>query len=520
MKLLAALLMLFTISDAEIVKLSLVIGNNIGLANEKPLKYAVSDAKRVSDVFNALSGVDKDRSYLCLNKDISEVEALLQEVSGRVKEIKKQDKSVQLTVYYSGHGGDDGFHMNGKTLEVATIRKRFEEMDADLKILIADACFSGALLDEKGGRVIKPATVYSQKDLNVKGSIILTSSSAGEFSHESKDLKGSLFTHYFISGLRGAADYDRDSKISLWECYHFARVNTLREAGESVQNPSFDYQVQGTENPVLANMNNGNAFVKFKECSEGLYRIVDTRSGILISSIRVLGGDSASLALPRSTYQIHHTRDKGVDIAVLDLTWGGTQIVNAKQFRMYPADVLVKKGYEGLKHKPSSIRITGGLREGFNNSGEFLLSGGIAYEYSTFTGSVEVYGDYSSDKVTGTYFKIDQKYIQTGLAGRYWLMNKSYWRLHAGAQVTFTLLEQKFERQHESELITAGYPPMPTVWGHIAGAFLLFGGDVMLPLNLDLGAEASFGINAADNGHGATESWIRFPVRLWVGYRF
>ena len=59
--------------------------------------------------------------------------------------------------------------------------------------------------------------------------LTLTSSSAEETAQESDRLKGSFFTHYLVSGMRGAADVSRDGKVTLNEAYQFAFHETLAQ---------------------------------------------------------------------------------------------------------------------------------------------------------------------------------------------------------------------------------------------------------------------------------------------------
>jgi uncharacterized caspase-like protein len=47
--------------------------------------------------------------------------------------------------------------------------------------------------------------------------ILIRSASDGEAAQESKELGGGSFTHYLLTGLRGAADFDH--RISLDEAY-------------------------------------------------------------------------------------------------------------------------------------------------------------------------------------------------------------------------------------------------------------------------------------------------------------
>ena len=61
----------------------------------------------------------------------------------------------------------------------------------------------------------------------VRGHAYLTSSSADEAAQESDRIGGSFFTHFLVTGLRGAADADSDKRVTLDEAYRFAFDETL-----------------------------------------------------------------------------------------------------------------------------------------------------------------------------------------------------------------------------------------------------------------------------------------------------
>ena len=46
----------------------------------------------------------------------------------------------------------------------------------------------------------------------VEGRVLISASGANEYAQESDALQGSYFTHYLVTGLRGAADTSRDTR--------------------------------------------------------------------------------------------------------------------------------------------------------------------------------------------------------------------------------------------------------------------------------------------------------------------
>jgi len=61
-----------------------------------------------------------------------------------------------------------------------------------------------------------------------EGTIVLTAGTLTEDAQESDQLGGSFFTHYLLSGLRGAADDNGDHIITVAEAFDYTRVQTIR----------------------------------------------------------------------------------------------------------------------------------------------------------------------------------------------------------------------------------------------------------------------------------------------------
>ena len=69
-------------------------------------------------------------------------------------------------------------------------------------------------------------------DLASTGEALLTSSAADENALESKEIRGSFFSHHLVSGLRGAADSSGDGQVTLAEASSKAIENIARAVGD------------------------------------------------------------------------------------------------------------------------------------------------------------------------------------------------------------------------------------------------------------------------------------------------
>ncbi len=332
------------------VRLAILIGNNHGLEDEKPLQYATQDARQVHTALTQLGGIDKGQDYLLLDPEVPEVMAAFADAKRKIIAFRKANKQVQLLIYYSGHGSDDALHVNGRKLPLADIRDFFREMEADLKILIADACFSGSLISPKGGSLAESVPVVYQDELKVNGSAILTSSSAGELSQESQELRGSLFTHYFLSALRGAGDADRDGSVTLWEAYNHTLSGMRRKLASYknvAQNPGFEMNLHGSENVILTRVNLGQAFLTLKNVAEGRYQVVEAVNSMPVAEVTISDPEGVTLALSKGPYLVYGQGGKHGLSGFADLRKSRTVVLGASDFKPMGTTAMNSKGAFG-----------------------------------------------------------------------------------------------------------------------------------------------------------------------------
>jgi hypothetical protein len=341
-----------------LVRMAVVLGNNSGLPEDKPLSYATRDAEQVYATLLQLGGLDKGQGYLLLDPSVAKVRTVFRECRNRVRASRAAGEKIQLLIYFSGHGSDKALHMGGEALPLDEIRTYFRETEADLKVLIADACFSGSLIQPKGAVLSDPIPVRFLDDLKVNGSAILTSSSAGELSQESRDLQGSLFTHFFVSAIRGAADNDHDGQVTLWEAYNHTQYGMRRRLAsrkQLAQTPEFDVDIKGSGNVVLSRLEMGQARLELKGLPRGEYRILEAVSAVQVAEVNLSEPEGAVLALPRATYLVY--RDEGKDgmAGHADLRRSANVILGPRDFSRVTSGALASKGFLG----PGTLSLLG-----------------------------------------------------------------------------------------------------------------------------------------------------------------
>jgi hypothetical protein len=100
------------------------------------------------------------------------------------------------------------------------IHDRIRGCKAKYLVLILDCCFSGAF----GDLVARDSGEIPLKEqLGAEGRVVLTSTSAVDYSFEEKGADLSIYTRYLVEGIAsGAADEDENGVITVDELHHYA----------------------------------------------------------------------------------------------------------------------------------------------------------------------------------------------------------------------------------------------------------------------------------------------------------
>src|SRR5262249_42604973 len=123
--------------------------------------------------------------------------------------------------------------------------------------------------------------------IQVRGHAFLASSSQSEAAQESDRIGGSFFTHYLVTGLRGAADASGDGRVTLNEAYAFAFRETLAgtEATRGgAQHPAYDIEMAGTGDVVITDLHQLSAGLSLPSELAGRVFVRDA-SGALVAEL-------------------------------------------------------------------------------------------------------------------------------------------------------------------------------------------------------------------------------------------
>jgi hypothetical protein len=307
-------------------RFALVIGANRGAEEDQPLKFAEADADRMARVLRDLGGFSPGDVVALATPSASQVLSAMDSLSGRVAAERAAGRSPLLLFYYSGHADGEALHVGPALMTFGAIRRWLESSRASVRLAVVDACRSGALTRVKGVHAAPAIEVRLSEELATRGEAVITSSTADEAARESDGLRGSFFTHHFVSGLRGAADQSRDGRVTLGEAYDYAYAHTVAQASGG-QHPTFKYDLAGRGDIVLTSLSEAGAWLSFGDGASGWYFIL-TEDGTVLGEVDVSHG-AVKVAVAPGRYELrkrtlpghqvmHVTVARGEERAILD----------------------------------------------------------------------------------------------------------------------------------------------------------------------------------------------------------
>ncbi len=342
---LAAALAVAAGAGARTHRHALVVGQNRGGPTSGPLYFAEQDAGKVADVLTELGGFPASQVHVVRDVDrptlLRELERAVRRVAGTPREAGDQ---VLLLFYYSGHGTETGMELGRSEVAYEELERYLELSGADVTLTMIDACHAGAMTRAKGrdkGAAKAPSFLVELDPTGTtEGRVVISSSAADELSQESDEIGGSYFTHFLVSGLRGAGDGDADGRVTLQELYAYLyRETTYRTAGtrSGVQHPTYDLDLTGTGDLVLADTQPEGGTLVIAGDRPGRYVVFDEQRRAFVAEVQVVAGQERRLALAPGRYRVQL---RGEDALHEEVLW-----VEAGEATALDHDALAEVAY-------------------------------------------------------------------------------------------------------------------------------------------------------------------------------
>jgi len=210
--------------------------------------FADRDAKVVGEYLTKVLGYPEENVVVRLNERATRTD-LVKYFEEWLKNNVEPGGSV--FVYYSGHGapntktgeaylvpydGDPSF-VDSTAYPVKQMYAALDKLPAKDVTVVLDSCFSGA-----GGRSVlakgaRPMVLSDENPVLASGkTIVLAASGGDQISNSFQEQGHGLLTYYFLKGLQGEGDTNKDGVIELAELYDYVKPNVQRIARKQYNN--------------------------------------------------------------------------------------------------------------------------------------------------------------------------------------------------------------------------------------------------------------------------------------------
>lgn len=344
-------------ASGAIRRFALVTAANDGGPDRPPLHYALSDAERFAHVIRELGGVSLEDAVVLKQPKLGQIEEALDLLKSRVALARQAGDGgrTELLFYYSGHADDKGLLLGEDRYSYRSLRDRLDEVPADVRIAVLDACASGAFTRLKGGRR-QPAFLVDES-ADMRGHAFLTSSAESEAAQESDRIQASYFTHYLVSGLRGAADVTGEGRVTLNEAYQFAFSETLGRTAETkggAQHPSYDINLSGTGEVVMTDLRQTSATLVLGEQLDGRFFVRTAKQELVVELFKPLGR-RVELGVEPGSYEVRVEREAAALLAKPTVAEGARVVLEPAQFTSTTKEPTRARG----GHVPPPHAVTG-----------------------------------------------------------------------------------------------------------------------------------------------------------------
>lgn len=350
-QLLLAGFLLTSTAWAKAPRVAILVGANNGWASDRPLQYAGLDAQQMAQVLTDFGGFEAKNVLVLNNPSGDELRRHFYTLS--------QQASAEATgglflFYYSGHADAGYLHLGGTPISMAELFDSLRNLPQSVKLGILDACKSGSIVNLKGGKRTATFEVNVENELSTRGLAVLTSSGADELSQETKALRGSIFTHHLVSGLRGAADANKDRKVAIAEAYLYASERTYMDTLQSPvgpQRPAFKFDLSGQSDVVLTELQPKAGGLQFDVNSPNCF-VTDETSKSVVAEVTTDATRAQTVMLPQGRYVLKCKRLNDLGIAPVRIEPGVVIGASKLKYSSQPLSSGILKGSfeeEGVK---------------------------------------------------------------------------------------------------------------------------------------------------------------------------
>lgn len=296
---------------------ALLVGSNRPGEGQETLSFATRDARRFGAVLEELSGYPRSHVRRLFDPSAAELEAALAQMTATIAERAATGEKTSFVFFYSGHARATALNVGTDEIPLKTLRQLLDNVPASFKLIVLDACQTGAISKVKG---VSPAADFSRNSvsgLTKEGMAVIASSAASELAQESERLRGSFFTHHLVTALRGAADANEDGMVTLDEAYRYTYNRTLVDTSKTAvgkQHVTLETELSGEGETVLSRPNVARSWIALPPALAGDVLVYRSGDQQIMAEIYKVAGRGMTLALPPADYDtVIRSADQGFE---------------------------------------------------------------------------------------------------------------------------------------------------------------------------------------------------------------
>lgn len=198
------------------------------------VSYAYNDADIFREYLVSTFGLSRENIYFRTNERATKGE--FDKAFSKDGWISKRStKNSDVFIFFAGHGApeikakttylipydiDPNYASTGYALEELFLN--LGQISARSVTIVVDACFSGVTRD--GSPLLadsRPVYIETISAAIPKNIVVFSAASGNEISSAYKSKQHGLFTYFFLKGLNGEADSNKDKKITILEMYNY-----------------------------------------------------------------------------------------------------------------------------------------------------------------------------------------------------------------------------------------------------------------------------------------------------------
>jgi hypothetical protein len=210
--------------------------------------FADRDARLVGEYLTKVMGYPEENVVVRTNEKASLTD-LIKYLETWLPNNAEKDGAV--FIYYSGHGapnpktgdaylvpydGDPSF-VDSTGYPLKRLYAALDKLPAKEVTVVLDSCFSGA-----GGRSViakgmRPMVISVENPALASGKTVVLAASSGDQVSSTYEEKGhGLLTYYFLKGLQGEGDGNKDGRITMSELFEYVKPQVQKVARKQYNN--------------------------------------------------------------------------------------------------------------------------------------------------------------------------------------------------------------------------------------------------------------------------------------------